>query len=89
MKLLGSLRGQGSLSWDDESAPVRYQLDVYEGRDRRTGSGALDGELKRLEGREGTVRLRLEDGFELDIALLQIDIDGAMFETRGDLPSAI
>ena len=86
MKLLGSLRGQGQVSWEGESAPVRYQLDIFEGRDRRTGSGVLDGELAALEGREETVRLRLEDGFELEVALMQVDIDGAMFETRSDLP---
>jgi len=87
MKLLGSLRGDGVLSWDDRTAAVHYQLDLFEGRDRRSGSGVLDGELADLEAREEPARLRLADGFEIEIVLVQVDEDGAMFEARSELPS--
>ena len=87
MKLLRTLRGDGAVLWSAGEAEVSYQLDLYESRHQRSGSGALDGDLAALaEAGVDAARLRLEDGSELDVVLGQVDPDGATFDTRGALP---
>jgi hypothetical protein len=88
VKLLGSLRGDGLLTHGQASIAVSYQLDIYEGRNRRTGGGALEGPLGPLADAEvKDAVLRLADGALIEVVLSEIDAQGAYFETRGDLPA--
>lgn len=88
VKLLGSLRGDGLLTHAEASIPVSYQLDIYEGRNRRTGGGALEGPLAPLADTEvKEALLRLATGEQIEVVLSEIEADGAYFETRGDIPT--
>lgn len=90
VRLVGSLRGEGRLAWGAREDTVGYQLDVYAGRSRVTGSGSLDGPLQALAGSGVRVGvLRLADGTEVEVALSDVDREGAMFESRGPLPTGL
>ena len=90
LKLLGALRGAGVLLWKKRKLPVAYEIDVYQRGAGRTASGNLEGDLTALAalGKEGAprdagVRLRLEDGREIDIVLLDVNRSAAGFDGRG------
>jgi hypothetical protein len=86
MKLIGTRRGDGALIAEGGEIAVGYQLDLFETRGEPAGSGTLDGDLSGLGDEPGPLRLRLEDGFEIELRLDQLDEDGATFTTRGPLP---
>jgi hypothetical protein len=82
MRFLGSVRGQGVLLSDSGETGVGYELDVFHDRMGQTGSGAVEGRLLGDDFPE-KARLRLANGVEVPVALLEGDEDGAVFETRG------
>lgn len=87
MKLVGSLRGQGALLSSGGETPVSYQLDVFQGGQGRSGSGTLDGVMPVFDdGADMDAKLRMSDGRTIQISLQAVDEEGAMFDTRGELP---
>lgn len=85
LRLVGSLRGEGTLLWGSSGArPVTYSIDVYSQGQMRTGNGEVSGGLSNLVGRSpANVRLRLADGAEVGVALSEIEADRAMIELNG------
>jgi hypothetical protein len=88
MKLIRTLRGDGVLVAENGETAVGYGLDLFETRGERVGSGTLDGDLSGLGEEPGPLRLRLVDGFEVEVRLDQLDQDGATFSTSGPLPKS-
>jgi hypothetical protein len=87
MKLVGSLRGEGALLSSAGETPVSYQLDVFQGGQGRSGSGTLDGVMPAFpEEADMNAKLRMADGRTILISLQAVDEQGAMFDTRGELP---
>jgi hypothetical protein len=89
VKHLGVLRGAGVLLEGARKTPATYQIDVYEGRNQKNGTGVLYGAIKRPASAEDESRpatLTLEDGRELSIVITGSDEDGVDIETRGDIP---
>jgi hypothetical protein len=90
LRLLRSMRGQGTLLWGaNGSRPVAYAIDVYGQGQMRTASGDVRGDLAALVSRlPANVRLRLEDGTEAPAALNDIEADTATVELQGPAPGA-
>jgi hypothetical protein len=87
MKLIGSLRGEGALLSSAGETPVTYQLDVFEGGQGRSGSGTVDGDMPAFaEDADMNAKLRMADGRTILVSLQAADEQGAMFDTRGELP---
>ena len=80
LRFVETLRGKGVLAWSGGETPVAYELDLFDGRMGRTGSGTLDGELPDLDG---PVELRLSDTTDVAVALIENDSGEAVIETRG------
>ena len=85
MRLLRTLRGQGTLLWGAKgSRPVTYAVDVYGQGQMRTASGDVRGDLTALVSRSpANLRLRFEDGAEAAVALNDIEADSATVELSG------
>jgi hypothetical protein len=89
MKLLGARRGDGLLVSAGLSVPAAYVIDVYAQGDAHTASGALEGDFSSLLGDEASdeprpASLRLDDGRELAIELLDLEASTADFDVLGD-----
>ena len=82
MRLLCSLRGEGVLLIDSGETAVGYALDVFHDRMGQTASGTLEGPVAGDDFPAKAV-LRLANGVELAVSLLEGDEDGAVFESRG------
>ena len=82
MRLLCSLRGDGVLLIDSGETAVGYALDVFHDRMGQTASGTLEGSVAGDDFPAKAV-LRLANGVELAVSLLEGDEDGAVFESRG------
>lgn len=88
LRLLSSLRGTGTLSWDGGSLPATYELDVFSAGETHLATGTLEGEFSALspidEGEPfvGEVRLTLADGRQIEVELVHIEPGGAEFEAR-------
>jgi hypothetical protein len=89
MRLIRSIRGEGTLLWAASSGrTVSYAIDLYRQGQMLSGNGDLRGSLASLVGRNPpNVRLRLADGLEVGIALTDIEADRAMFDLLGPPPS--
>jgi len=89
LRLIGTLRGQGTLLWGKSgSRGVSYALDLYGQGPMRSGNGDVRGDLALLVERvPANVRLRLEDGVEVEISLSDIEAETAVIELRGDVPA--
>jgi hypothetical protein len=90
LKLLGALRGEGVLLWLKRQLPVTYEIDVYQRGAGRTASGNLEGDLSALvsgdkdaAGKLAGVRLRLEDGREIGVDILELNHSAAGFDGTG------
>jgi hypothetical protein len=90
LKLLGALRGAGVLLWLKRQLPVTYEIDVYQRGAGRTASGNLEGDLSALvsgdkdaAGKLAGVRLRLEDGREIGVDILELNRSAAGFDGTG------
>ena len=84
LKLLKTLRGDGSLLAAARVIAVGYQMDLYADGDRQVASGSLDGDFaglaEALEG--GDAVLTREDGVETQVTLENVEDDGAEFQVR-------
>jgi hypothetical protein len=80
LKLLSSARGEGVYQGQDRTAPVSYQMDRFEERNRQSVSGSLEGDVSFAEDKVAG-KLRLETGEEIDIILIKPDEEGADFQS--------
>lgn len=79
LKLLGARRGAGALLWSGLAIPAAYELDVFASGPVCTIQGNVEGDFTRLRSRglagpiqAAGVRLRLDDGREMDIELVDL-----------------
>ena len=78
LKLLRTDRGAGVLRAGQTATLVRYQLDIYEERVRRTFGGSLEGSLG--FAKNGAVAmLELASGEAVEVVLIKPDDEGADF----------
>jgi hypothetical protein len=82
LRLIRSIRGEGTLLWAASSSQaVSYAIDLYRQGQVLSGNGDIRGSLAGLVGRNPpNVRLRLVGGVEVGIALMDIEADEAIFE---------
>ncbi|HEY1880730.1 MAG TPA: hypothetical protein VGG68_12435 [Caulobacteraceae bacterium] len=80
LRLLGALRGVGTLIWEGGEGEVSYELDVFGAGDAYTANGALEGDVVAKlapEAEEETAvlaaRLRLPDDREIAVDILRLD----------------
>jgi hypothetical protein len=90
LKLLGALRGAGVLLFLKRQLPVTYEIDVYQRGAGRTASGNLEGDLSALvssdkdgSGKIPGLKLKLEDGREIGIDILDLNRAAAGFDGTG------
>jgi hypothetical protein len=95
LRLLGALRGDGTLIWPGGSIAVAYELDLFGRGPARQASGNLEGDFSTLcpiqpdDALPEGVRLRLDDGVELTIELTALGADEAAFEASDPAVSAL
>ena len=80
LRLLGALRGAGTLIWEGGEGEVSYELDVFGSGDVYTANGALEGDVVTTipsdeDGETAviTARLRLPDDREIAVNILRLD----------------
>jgi len=86
LKLIGARKGDGTLVWSGRAIPATYELDVFSQGDVRSVQGKLDGDFSDLVDSDedgGSARLRLDDGREIDIDVVDLEPWGADFEAKG------
>ena len=94
LRLVGARRGDGAVVWSGRAIPVAYELDVFASGAHCTIQGALEGDLSRLKPRgpagpiQTGVRLRLDDGQEIDIELAEVGTQSAEFNAALALAEA-
>jgi len=86
LKLVGARNGAGTLVWSGRAIPAAYELDVFAQGETRTVQGKLEGDFSDLvhgEAAGGRARLRLGDGREIEIDVIDLEPWGADFEAKG------
>ncbi len=84
MKWRGSLRGDGALIWDAGERPVSYRIDLYAQGDQHSSNGDIQGDLGEfIEDTPAGLRLKLDDGREVEVLLLDTEADAARIELTG------
>lgn len=91
LRLLKSLRGDGTLMWGRQAArPVAYSIDLYGQGQHLSGDGEVVGDLADLVGRApANPRLRLASGKEAALIFRGIAADSASIELVRPVPSAL
>jgi hypothetical protein len=81
MKWRGSLRGEGALIWDAGERSVSYRIDLYAQGDQHSSNGDVQGDLGAfVDDTPAGLRLKLDDGREVEVLLLDIEADAARIE---------
>jgi hypothetical protein len=80
LKLLSSARGEGVYEGQERTAPVFYQMDRFEERNRQSVSGSLEGDVSFAEDK-AVGKLKLATGEEIAIILIKPDEEGADFQS--------
>lgn len=90
LRLLGALRGDGALVWAGGVVGVAYELDLFGRGEAQVADGNLEGDFSALIPAAPDklampipMRLRLDDGFELEIALMGLDAATGDFDAHG------
>jgi len=86
LKLIGARNGAGTLVWSGRAIPAAYELDVFSQGETRSVHGKLEGDFAELTGDDaggGRAQLRLDDGRELEIDVVDLEPWGADFEVKG------
>lgn len=84
MKWRGSLRGDGALIWDAGERPVSYRIDLYAQGDQHSSNGEIQGDLGVfIDDTPAGLRLKLDDGREVEVLLLDTEADAARIELTG------
>jgi hypothetical protein len=88
LRLLKSLRGDGTLMWGRRATrPVTYSIDLYGQGQLLSGDGDVTGDLTDLVGRApANARLRIASGQEAPIAFRDIEADSASIELVHPVP---
>jgi hypothetical protein len=79
LKLVGSRRGQGAIVWSGPPIPAAYELDVFAAATTCSIQGALEGDFAPLLAEADAdqpphgVRLRLDDGREIAIDIVELE----------------
>ncbi|HEX7761186.1 MAG TPA: hypothetical protein VF459_16890 [Caulobacteraceae bacterium] len=87
LKLIGSLRGAGSLIWSGGATPAAYEIDLFANGDQRSASGNLEGAFAVLAAGDPAsedLLLKLQDGREVAIQVAEFEPDFAEFESAAD-----
>ena len=89
LRLVKSLRGDGTLMWGRRAArPVSYSIDLYAQGSLLSGDGDVRGEFADLVGRQpADARLRLADGEIYQLVFCDIAADTATIELLRPAPS--
>ena len=72
--------------WSGRAVPAAYELDVFAQGETRTVQGKLEGDFSELVDADaggGRARLRLDDGREIEIDVVDLEPCGADFEAKG------
>lgn len=79
LRLVGARRGEGAVVWSGLAIPAAYELDVFASGPVCNIQGNLEGDFARLRThglagpiQAGGVRLRLDDGYEIAIDLVEL-----------------
>ena len=91
LRLLKSLRGDGTLLWGRRAArAVAYAIDLYGQGQMVSGDGEVVGDLADLVGRApANARLRLASGEEAALIFRGIEADSASIELVRPVPAAL
>jgi hypothetical protein len=91
LRLLRSLRGDGTLMWGrGATRAVAYSIDLYGQGQYLSGDGEVVGDLADLVGRApSNPRLRLASGEEAALIFRGIAADGASIELLRPVPAAL
>ena len=89
LRLLKSLRGDGTLMWGRSATRnVAYAIDLYGQGPMLSGDGEVRGDLADLVDRvPANLRLRLASGREVPIALAGIEADSASLDLVNPAPA--
>jgi hypothetical protein len=85
LKLLGVRRGAGMLVLPDLAIPAAYAIDVFAQDEVRSFGGRLEGDFSTLlsaDAPAGGARLRLDDGREIAIDLVDVELSSADFDLQ-------